>query len=34
MKEEKAPELELDMDIDRLIHEPARLKIMAFLSIL
>lgn len=28
------PELALDLDLDRLIHEPARLKIMAFLSIL
>ena len=34
MTENRAPELDLDMDIDRLIHEPARLKIMAFLSIL
>ena len=34
MTEEKAPEISNDMEIDRLIHEPARLKIMAFLSVL
>ena len=27
-------ELNLDQDIDRLVHEPARLKILAFLSLL
>ena len=34
MTEKRTPKLEMDMDINRLIHEPARLKIMAFLSIL
>jgi DNA-binding MarR family transcriptional regulator len=27
-------ELDLDQDIDRLVHEPARLKVLAFLSLL
>jgi DNA-binding MarR family transcriptional regulator len=27
-------DLNLDQDIDRLVHEPARLKILAFLSLL
>lgn len=34
MAEKKRPDLNLEMDIDRVIHEPARLKIMAFLSVL
>ena len=32
MTENRKPAIDLDMDLDRLIHEPARLKIMAFLS--
>jgi len=34
MAEDKENNLDLEMEIDRLIHEPARLKIMAFLSVL
>lgn len=34
MTENRQPDLNLEMDIDRVIHEPARLKIMAFLSVL
>ncbi len=34
MTERNQNELNLEMEIDRLIHEPARLKIMAFLSVL
>jgi DNA-binding MarR family transcriptional regulator len=34
MAEKGKPNLNLEMDIDRVIHEPARLKIMAFLSVL
>ena len=34
MTEQKNTQPNLDLDIDRLVHEPARLKIMAFLSML
>jgi DNA-binding MarR family transcriptional regulator len=34
MAEKNETNLNLEMEIDRVIHEPARLKIMAFLSIL
>jgi DNA-binding transcriptional ArsR family regulator len=34
MTEQKNNHPGLDLDIDRLIHEPARLKIVAFLSVL
>lgn len=34
MTENRRSDQNLEMDIDRLIHEPARLKIMAFLSVL
>lgn len=34
MTEQKNTHPNLDLDIDRLVHEPARLKIMAFLSML
>ena len=34
MAEIKQTDQSLDMEIDRLIHEPARLKIMAFLTML
>lgn len=34
MTENRQKDLNLEMDIDRMIHEPARLKIMAFLSVL
>jgi DNA-binding MarR family transcriptional regulator len=34
MAEISANELNLEQEIDRLVHEPARLKILAFLSLL
>jgi len=34
MTENRRSDLNLEVDIERLIHEPARLKIMAFLSVL
>lgn len=34
MTEQKNTQTNLDHEIDRLIHEPARLKILAFLSML
>jgi DNA-binding MarR family transcriptional regulator len=34
MAEKSANELNLEQEIDRLVHEPARLKILAFLSLL
>ena len=34
MTEQNPSQPNLDLDIDRLIHEPARLKIVAFLSML
>ena len=34
MAENRRSDLNPEMDIERLIHEPARLKIMAFLSVL
>ena len=32
MTESKDPKREIDLDIDRLVHEPVRLKILAYLS--
>ena len=32
MEEQKQPNLNIDLEIDRLIHEPVRLKILAYLS--
>ena len=32
MSDEKQPNLNIDLEIDRLIHEPVRLKILAYLS--
>lgn len=34
MTDQKNPQPNLDLDIDRLVHEPARLKILAYLSLL
>ena len=34
MAENTQKDLNLEMELDRLIHEPARLKIMAFLAVL
>ena len=34
MAEKTQNDLNLEMELDRLIHEPARLKIMAYLSVL
>ena len=34
MAEKPAVDLNLEQEIDRLVHEPARLKILAFLSLL
>ena len=34
MADKQNPDLNLELEIDRLVHEPARLKIMAFLSML
>jgi DNA-binding MarR family transcriptional regulator len=34
MTEQSNPQPNLDLEIDRLVHEPARLKILAYLSLL
>ena len=34
MTENRTPDIAMDVEFDRLIYEPARLKIMAFLSLL
>ncbi len=34
MTEQGNPQPNLDLEIDRLVHEPARLKILAYLSLL
>ena len=34
MSEKQKSDLNLELEIDRMVHEPARLKIMAFLSML
>ena len=32
MADQKQPNLNIDLEIDRLVHEPVRLKILAYLS--
>jgi DNA-binding transcriptional ArsR family regulator len=32
MSDQKQPDLNIDVEIDRLVHEPVRLKILAYLS--
>jgi DNA-binding transcriptional ArsR family regulator len=32
MVDQKQPDLNIDLEIDRLVHEPVRLKILAYLS--